>query len=269
MENKIGICHWSLPMEGPYGCKLAAEIGLDGIQLDIGHSSRGFLLSNDFVQDAYLVLAEKYGISFPSITIRELDEVAMTKPEGTEDRELMNKALIKTIDAAEAMNIPIVMIPSFVESEITNEDEFQEAVSYLQFGCDYADGKGITIATENTLSVSEIKRLIEEVNRPNIKLYFDSQNHYLHKDYNIAEILDDLIEYVCQVHVKDGKNKDLSGALLGEGDTGFYDTVEVLKKHDYSGWIVFENYYDREPLSLQNSNPVELIKKDLQTIKEV
>jgi GH15 family glucan-1,4-alpha-glucosidase len=53
------------------------------------------------------------------------------------------------------------------------------------------------------------------------------------------------------------------------GDTGFYDTVEVLKKHDYSGWIVFENYYDRKPLSLKNNNPVELIKKDLQTVKEV
>jgi sugar phosphate isomerase/epimerase len=269
MDNKIGICHWSLPMEGPYGCKLASDIGLDGIQLDIGHSSRGFLLSNDFVQEAYLKLAKKYGISFPSITIRELDEVAMTDPKGTETRELMDQALIKTIDTAEAMDIPVVMIPSFVESEITNEDKFKEAVSYLQKGCDYAEGKGITIATENTLSVSEIKRLIAEVDRDNIKLYFDSQNHFLHKDYNIAEILDELIEYVCQVHVKDGKNKDLSGALLGEGDTGFYDTVEVLKKHDYSGWIVFENYYDRKPLSLKNNNPVELIKKDLQTVKEV
>ena len=269
MDNKIGICHWSLPMEGPFGCRLAAEIGLDGIQLDIGHSSRGFLLSNDFVQDAYLALGEKYGVSFPSITIRELDEVAMTAPEGTESRNLMNEALIKTIDTAEAMDIPIVMIPSFVESEISNQADFKEAVNYLQYGCDYAEGKGITIATENTLSVSEIKRLIKEVDRDNIKLYFDSQNHFLHKDYNIAEILEELIDYVCQVHLKDGKNKDLSGALLGEGDTGFYKTMEVLKKHDYSGWLVFENYYDREPLSLKNDNPVELIKKDLQTVKEV
>ncbi|ADQ13661.1 sugar phosphate isomerase/epimerase family protein [Halanaerobium hydrogeniformans] len=269
MDNKIGICHWSLPMEGPLGCRLAAIIGLDGIQLDIGHSSRGFMLSRDFVQDAYLALGAKYGISFPSITIRELDEVAMTDPEGTESRELMNEALIKTIDAAEAMNIPIVMVPSFVESEITNEEEFQEAVSYLQYGCDYAQGKRITIATENTLSVAEIKRLIKEVDRDNIKLYFDSQNHFLHKDYNIAEILEELIDYVCQVHLKDGKDKDLSGALLGEGDTGFYETMEVLKKHNYSGWLVFENYYDRKPLSLENDNPVELIKKDLQTVKEV
>ncbi len=269
MDNKIGICHWSLPMEGPYACKTAAEIGLDGIQLDIGHSSRGFLLSKDFVQEAYLKMAEKYGISFPAITIRELDEVAMTDPEGTENRELMNEALIKTIDAAEALDIPIVMVPSFVESEITNDAEYKEAVKYLQDGCDYAEGKDIIIATENTLSVDGIKGLIEDVNRPNIKLYFDSQNHYLHKDYNIAEMVDQLIDHICQIHFKDGKNKDLSGALLGEGDTGFYDTVEVLKKHNYDGWVVFENYYDREPLSLENDNPLELIKKDIQTVKEV
>ena len=142
-----------------------------------------------------------------------------------------------------------------------------QAVNVLRNACDIAGENGITIATENVLSPEQIEELIDKVNRSNLKLYFDSQNHYLHKKYAMPELLDRLMPYVCEVHVKDGKNNDLSGALLGEGNSGFYDSIEVLKKYNYSGWIISENYYDLEPLSLKNDNPVELMKEDLRILK--
>jgi hypothetical protein len=33
---KLGITEWSLPVDGPYGCKIAADVGFEGIQLDVG-----------------------------------------------------------------------------------------------------------------------------------------------------------------------------------------------------------------------------------------
>jgi sugar phosphate isomerase/epimerase len=85
----------------------------------------------------------------------------------------------------------------------------------------------------------------------------------LNKGYNSPQMLDELMESVCEIHVKDGKGKDLSGALLGQGDTDFYGSIEVIKKHSYDGWIVIENYYDQKPLSEQNSDLEALIKEDL------
>jgi len=266
---KIGICQWALPMEGPYGCKLASELGLEGIQLDIGTNQRGFLLSNKFVQEAYLESGKEFGISFPSIAIPELDNFSMLAPEGSRDREIVNKAIRKAIETAEAMKISLVMIPSFNKSEIKTEADFEQAVDCLQNACDYAKNKGITIGTENILSVNDVKLLFKKVNRSNLKLYFDTQNYSLNKGYNTAEMLELLISYICEVHVKDGKNGDLSGALLGKGDANFYNSMKVLKKYNYSGWIILENYYDRESLSLQNNNPVELLKQDIKTLKEV
>lgn len=266
---KIGICQWALPMEGPYGCKLASELGLEGIQLDIGTNKRGFLLSNKFVQEAYLEFGKEFGISFPSIAIPELDNFSMLAPEGSRDREIANKAIRKAIETAEAMKISLVMIPSFNKSEIKTEADFEQAVDCLQNTCDYAKNKGIIIGTENLLSVNDVKLLFKKVNRSNLKLYFDTQNYSLNKGYNTAEMLGLLISYICEVHVKDGKNGDLSGALLGKGDANFYNSMKVLKKYNYSGWIILENYYDREPLSLQNNNPVELLKQDIKTLKEV
>jgi len=266
---KIGICQWALPMEGSYGSKLASELGLEGIQLDIGTNKRGFLLSNKFVQEAYLEFGKEFGISFPSIAIPELDNFSMLAPEGSRDREIANKAIRKAIETAEAMKISLVMIPSFNKSEIKTEADFEQAVDCLQNACDYAKNKGIIIGTENLLSVNDVKLLFKKVNRSNLKLYFDTQNYSLNKGYNTAEMLELLISYICEVHVKDGKNGDLSGALLGKGDANFYNSMKVLKKYNYSGWIILENYYDQEPLSLQNNSLVELLKQDIETLKEV
>ena len=41
-KTKIGITEWSLPVDGPYGSKIAAEIGFEGVQLDVGSYERNF-----------------------------------------------------------------------------------------------------------------------------------------------------------------------------------------------------------------------------------
>ena len=64
MENKVrlGITEWSLPVDGPYGCNIAADVGFEGVQLDIGSYIRNFPKTKRCVQDAYLEAAEKFGI---------------------------------------------------------------------------------------------------------------------------------------------------------------------------------------------------------------
>ena len=46
MRYKIGIVEWAFPFPGPYGLKIAAELGLQGMQLDFGDYETGFQLSN-------------------------------------------------------------------------------------------------------------------------------------------------------------------------------------------------------------------------------
>ncbi|MBA7537640.1 hypothetical protein ES705_29909 [subsurface metagenome] len=137
----------------------------------------------------------------------------------------------------------------------------------FKWACDEAVEDGIIIAAENTLSTDDTKRFLTEIDRRNLRIYFDTQNYYLHKGYDTPQMLDELIENVCEIHVKDGKGKDLSGALLGQGDSDFCGSMEVVKKHGYNGWIVIENYYDQKPISDQDADLKTLIKEDLNTLK--
>ncbi len=52
---KIGICQWSIPrsMMGPSCCKLAKDMGLDGLELDLGDMEDHFSLANPYVLDTY------------------------------------------------------------------------------------------------------------------------------------------------------------------------------------------------------------------------
>ncbi len=268
IKNKIGICEWSLPIDGPYACKFIGKLGFDGLQLNIGDYERGFPMSKRFVQDAYLEMAEASGIEFPSLVARVTDYYTMFPSKDEEESEIVRSGIAKAIESCVSMRISILLIPNFEKSEITGKRELEESVDVFKWACDTAGKHNITIGMENTLSTEQTLQMIAGIDRTNLQLYFDTQNYYLHKGYDSPQMLDELMEHVCQIHVKDGKGKDLSGALLGQGDTDFYGCIEVVKKHGYTGWVVSENYYDRRPLSEQNPDTVALIREDLKILKD-
>lgn len=118
----------------------------------------------------------------------------------------------------------------------------------FQYLCDAAGECGISIAGENLMTPEEFTKMSEMVDRSNFYLYFDSQNYHLFRGYSELAILEGLYPKMCnQLHVKDGQGA-MSGGLLGTGDSGFHETMHWLDNHDYSGYILLENYYDQLPL---------------------
>jgi sugar phosphate isomerase/epimerase len=264
---KIGICEWAFPLAGPYSCKIAAALGLEGIELDLGSYEQGFPLANQVAQQAYREAGAQWGISFPSIAINALCAYGMTNPENSEPRKIALAAIHKGIDAAEALQIPIVQLPSFKDGEIKNETDFQLTAQCLKNACQYAKAKGIVIGTENVLAAEDNLRMLDEVGQANLKIFFDTQNPYLWHKYDVAAMIRKIGLSICEVHVKDG-NGIMSGALLGKGESGFEQSLAALREINYSGWLHLENYYNRPPLNSGNEDPFELLKQDIGTLKE-
>lgn len=68
-RSKFAVTQWGMPDEGLYAVKLAADAGLDGLQLGLGSYEKGFPLSQRQIREEYLRAGEQYGIEFPSICI--------------------------------------------------------------------------------------------------------------------------------------------------------------------------------------------------------
>lgn len=268
---KYGICEWSLPWSGKFGFQFAKELGFDGVQIDLGPYQYDLPLSKEKMQDAYMDASAKYGLEIPSMTVQAVNnEHTMTATPGLRDFYLAVDALKKAVDACERMGINIIMPPHFYQNVmVTEEDVRRTALAYKEV-CAYAAPKGITFASENAMTREEFLRFKELAGNPeNFGIYFDTQNYWKHKGYYVPDLYRQLKDFcVPQIHIKDGKGI-ISSAILGEGDSKFFETAEAIKESGFEGWIILENYYDQSLLAEQNHNPWELIEKDLEIAKSI
>ena len=269
MNKKImyGICEWAFPVQGPYFIKMSSQMGFDGVELDLGAYEHNFTLSNKRVYESYLEEAEKWGISFSALAVNALCQYGMRNPKGSKPRDIAEYAIEKSVETAYAMGIDIIQLPSFEDGYINTESEFESLVECIKYACNLAQDKGILITTENVLSVDENIRLIHEVDMPNVGVYFDTQNPYLRKGYYVPDMIKDLSEFIVQVHVKDGKDGELSAALLGQGATDYFNSIKALKENLYQGWIILENFYDQRPMNNGGLDPFALIEEDFRILK--
>lgn len=269
MDVKLGICNFCVPGTGIFAPQLVAEAGLDGMSIEFGTYENHFPSATRRVQDAYVEAREQYGIEYCNIGMSCFDFIPFHAHKGHPMHEIVKGALKAAIDAAEYMKIPMVFIPSFGASSIETEDEFDNAVEMFKYACAYAKEKGILISSENKMRAAKEIELVERVDYDNFSLFYDSYNYFYQNGYDQLEILKELYPYLGpQLHVKDGKPGVLAGSLLGEGDSGFYKVIDYLKKQNYSGWIISENLYEKQPTNTFETDVYELFRKDVDILKE-
>lgn len=152
MNAKLGICEWSIPARGSFSVRLAKECGFDGLQISLGAYLDGFPMAQKRIQDCYMDESSKYGIELLSISINELDFCSIHSPKDTEKGQLIYDMLKKTVLAAGRMGIQQIMLPTYLESNIKNEEEMMRADEALQFACDLGMDQNVEISLESDLT---------------------------------------------------------------------------------------------------------------------
>lgn len=259
MTQHLGICIWCIPAPNPEAqLRLAASLGLRGIELEVGSSEDGFAFSPDDYRD----WRDRWNLTYPSIGINALCRHGMSKPA---QRTMVKQGLDAVVAAAAALDIPLIQLPSFVDGWIETPEDFDSTVECLDYVCRRAADHGIFVGTENALSASEQLRLLENVDSGNLRIYFDTANPREMADMEAAPILEAIYPYLSEIHLKDGNGKD-GPSLLGEGGTNVSASIDVLRAHDYSGWLIFETAYAR--IAETTGRPVaSLIEQDIEYVQ--
>lgn len=267
---KIGACDWALPGNGLFAPRIAADFGLEVLALSIGEYANNYPIAEAVMQRYYLDEQQRYGIEYCAIALNDFDYYPMHARDNTKEFSIVRTIMKRGIKAAIGLKIPVIQVPNFKASKINDDEDMEFAATAFRYLCDEADSYNIQVACENLQRPDEFKKLVDLVDRPNFGLYFDSQNYHLNENYDQVEMLDGLYEYmVPQLHVKDG-NGELSGALLGNGDTNFFGVMDCLKQHNFKGYYLLENYYDRLPLRSADSeqSPYDYLQKDILILKK-
>lgn len=269
LDIKFGACEWALPGNGIGSIRIAKEVGLEGLQLGFVSYERGFLFSQKYFRDMYMEEAEKYKIELPSMAVCEFDNYGLKNPKSSEKGKIAYEIIDMAIEAAADMRMKMIMMPSFVDGFMDTDEDIAVTAQALKYACKLAAKHNIVIATENLLTIKRNDLLFKQVGEKNLSAFYDSQNYMSNLEWDQVPMLEGLYDLLYpEIHVKDGIGSSGSSRLLGEGDTDFYGTMDLLKKKSYKGWIHLENFYDRLPLRLMSpKNYIDVLKKDLEILK--
>ena len=174
-KYKLAVPEWCLPGDGIFSLQMASSLGLDGVQLEAGFYETGFKLGHPWVQRLYREAAAQYGLELISIVMNDLDRHGLRHGRGTEFGDIAYEGLDIALEAAAAMEIPVLMIPSFLNNDMRTEQDVEHTIEALQYACDQAAPNGITIATETAIDAKALEQLFDRVDRKNLRLFYDSE----------------------------------------------------------------------------------------------
>src|SRR5215472_4087697 len=215
---------------GPAVFDLARQIpGLSGVELQVVFKGTS-LWDKDTLLD-YKRAAESAGLKIPSLAGVWPQGANLWKPEAEE-------ILRKAIGCAREVQAGTILVACFEANcpRMDQEDSFGPVVALLQKASSVARDAAVTIAMETSLTPADDRKLIEMVNRANVRVYYDLDNvERYHPGAAVPGIETLGTARIRQVHLKNEK------LLLEEpGRVDWTAAVRSLAKAGYQGWFVFE-----------------------------
>lgn len=184
-------------------------------------------------------------------------------------RERARATVAAAIAAAAALDLDLVQFPCFEGSFVSSSEQRSNLADGLRYACTLAADRGITVATENVLSIRETEELFERVDADNLAVFFDMQNYLSNRGFDQVAHLDALYDRVAQVYAKDGTGGVLSSAIVGTGEAKVAEQIELMVGRGYEGWITLENFYATGPLAQRHLEPFDTMAEDASALREL
>lgn len=227
---KIGACDWSIGQTANVkSLKTGKKIGLDGVQVSLGTLGDDMHLRQEKIQQEYKDACQKYGMAIGGIAIGEMNNIPYKSDPRAE------QWVSDSIDVAKKLDCKVILLAFFSNGDLKNDVEgTQETIRRLKKVAPKAEDNGIILGIESWLSAEEHMEILNSVNSPNVKVYYDMCNSNK-MGYNIYEEIRWLgKENICEFHAKE------NGYLLGQGKIDFQKARKAIDDIQYEGWIQIE-----------------------------
>jgi sugar phosphate isomerase/epimerase len=234
---------------GPGVFDLGKQIGLNGVELQVFF--KGTTLWDKDTLAGYKSASERTGLPVPSIAGIWPPGTGLPQPTAEEH-------IRKSIQAAEALKAKTILNACFDANcpKMDDEQSYGPVVTLLQKVSGQARDAGVVLGMETSNSPEEDKKLIDLVNRPSVRVYYDLFNveHYKHTNEAVPGVAL-LKNRIRQVHLK---NEDK--LLEQPGPVDWAAAVKGLAAIGYNGWFMFETAHHSQ------QEVVEATKKNIRFV---
>jgi L-ribulose-5-phosphate 3-epimerase len=228
----IGACDWSIGMDSNIKAfDVAKQIGVDGIQVNMGSLKNNLHLREKNVQQQYIEMSKQTGIKISSVAIGELNKVPYKSDPRTE------QWVWDSVDTAKNLNVPVVLLAFFGNNDLRNDAAGKkEVIARLKKVAPHAEKNRITLGIESYLNADEHMEIIDQVGSKNVKVYYDFRNTADAGYDTVQEFKRFDKEMICELHIKE------NGFLLGKGTLDWKSIAQAVYEKDYygDGWMQIE-----------------------------
>ncbi len=248
---RVGMCCWNMQDCNLTVFDTAAKIGLDGVQLGIPRTEQEKLsLRRPEVQEQFRAAAQRAGVQIMGTACQ------FGKPLKSEPVAAL--VLHDWIEVTHNLGARVMLVPFFGKANIVDvnvKEEFDRVVAVLRELAPRAEKSNVILGLENTLSAVDNRKILDAVGSPAVKVYYDVGNSTNNGHQVLEEIRALGKEYICEFHIKDGRN------LLGAGKIDMPAIAQAIRDIGYDQWLV-----------LETSSPTDLVadtKTNLAYVRQV
>jgi sugar phosphate isomerase/epimerase len=223
---------------------LAKEVGLDGVEVDMGGLGDRPTFDNKLadaeVRRQFLDAAREHGVEICSLAMSGF--YAQSFP----TRDGVDRMVGGCIDTMGPMGVKVAFLPLGVRGDLVQHPELRPAVvERLKAIAPRAEKAGVVIGLETALDAAGDKQLLEDVGSPAIRIYFNFANPLQAGRDLHAELRTLGKDRICQIHCT-----DQDGVWLEHNTRLDLPKVkETLDDMDWSGWLVIERSRDAKKAS--------------------
>jgi D-psicose/D-tagatose/L-ribulose 3-epimerase len=235
---------------------LAAKLGIDYIELisEVQHNPNNPLWSDAGV-DEVKALVDANGLTLHALCNDYVIEHTLPG-----DPAVLRQAY-DLIARGHKLGMEKLILPLFDASELTPDNQ-RDYIGPVRDIAEAAQDVGMITCLETVLTGAELIGLLDHLDRPFIKVVYDTGNRVAF-GHDLAGDIRLLGERIAHVHIKD-KNADNANVLLGTGLVNFAQVFWALRDIDYGGPFTFETFRGSDPLrtARYNMNLVTFFKQD-------
>lgn len=229
---KLGVMDGVLGLAGkPEAFARAKELGFEGVQVTLGRPAKrstSLPLASKALQDQLLAASAEAGVPIVSTYLDVLHDDCL------KDSDRASKWVLDGIRITKALKAKVLMPVFFGKCELSTHGGMEKAVAAFRDLAPAAYDEGIVIGMETLLTSKQSLFVLEQVDSPALKVYYDVGNaaNMIGVD-PAAEIRILGKQNLCEVHLKDR-------GYLGEGKVDFPAVYAALRDIGFEGYGIFE-----------------------------
>src|SRR4051794_1806275 len=239
---RIAACDWMLLKRQKLGAfQLAKDVGLDGLEVDMGGLGDRPTFDNKLpdpaVRQQFLDASKNLGIEICSIAMSGYYAQSFA------ERENAVQTVRDTISTMQLVNAKVAFLPLGVKGDLVKHPELRAPiVERLKAVAPDAEKAGVVIGLETALDAAGDVKLLDEIGSKAVRIYFNFANALqAGRDLN-AELRTLGKDRICQIHCTDE-----DGFWLQDNKRLDMPKVkQTLDEMGWSGWLVIERSRHRD-----------------------